>query len=327
MAARHDGQVNAIERAPVRIGCAVPVTAGSSWSGSAERDAMDAIAEAGMDHLMLGDHVSFLDGAGADGLVQAAAALGHRPDLPVYVAVYLLGLRHPVPVARQVADLAALAPGKLVLGVGLGGEDRHEVEICGVDPATRGARTDESLTVLRGLLDGETVSFSGRHIQVRDARIRPIPADPVPIVIGGRSEAALRRAARAGDGWIGIWVSARRYADCVTLVEERADGYGREVKQWTHALNVWCGLGSTTASAESAVAAGMHEFYHLPYATFARWSPAGTPEHVAAFLAPYLAAGCSTVNLIPCGLDREETIAMAAQVRALLLDRVNAWSL
>jgi alkanesulfonate monooxygenase SsuD/methylene tetrahydromethanopterin reductase-like flavin-dependent oxidoreductase (luciferase family) len=321
--------VNANERAPVRIGCAVPVTAGSSWSVAAEPgalDAVDAIAAAGLDHLMLGDHVSFRDGAGADGLLQAAVALGHRPELPVYVAVYLLGLRHPVTVARQVADLAALAPGRLVLGVGLGGEDRHEVESCGVDPATRGARTDESLTVLRGLLDGETVSFSGRHIQVRDARIRPVPADPVPIVVGGRSDAALGRAARAGDGWIGIWVSAQRYADSVRLVEERADGYGRDVKQWAHALNVWCGLDSSTAGAERAVAAGMRAFYDLPYETFARWSPAGPPEHVAAFLAPYLEAGCSTINLIPCGLDRDETIAMAAQVRTLLLNEVSAWS-
>ena len=63
--------------------------------------------------------------------------------------MYLLPLRHPVLVARQLADIERLAPGRLVLGVGVGGEDRHEVAICGVDPATRGARMDECLAVLR----------------------------------------------------------------------------------------------------------------------------------------------------------------------------------
>jgi hypothetical protein len=62
----------------------------------------------------------------------------------------------------------------------------------------------------------------------------------------------------------------------------------------------------------------MQDFYHLPYESFARWSPAGTPADVAEFLAPYIGAGCSTFNLIPCGADSDETVAMAAEVRDLL---------
>ena len=305
--------------APVRIGCSLPVTPGSDWSVSPDRSGIHTVADAGLDHLMIGDHVSFIDGAGADGLLQAAAVFGRRPDLPVYLGVYLLALRHPVTVARQVADLSALAPGKLVLGVGLGGDDRHEIEVCGVDPTTRGRRMDECLSVLRPLLTGETVTLHGQHIQVHEARIRPVPADPVPIVVGGRSEAALRRAARAADGWIGIWLSARRYADCIQAVEQQAAEDGTGPKEWAHALNVWCGLGPTKEIAEASIAEGMQRFYRLPYDKFARWSPAGTPEDVAAFLAPYLEAGCSTINLIPCGRDADDTIAMAARVRELLL--------
>ena len=107
----------------------------------------------------------------------------------------------------------------------------------------------------------------------------------------------------------------------VEAVQERAVASGRDVKEWSHALNVWCGLGRTKDEALSAISSGMQSFYHLAYETFARWSPAGTPEEVATFLAPYLAAGCSTINLIPCGHDRDDTIAMAAQVRALLMQQ------
>ena len=61
---------------------------------------------------------------------------------------------HPVAVARQVSSLSMLAPGRLVFGVGMGGDDPHELEVCGVDPRTRGRRMDECLTVVRGLLAG-----------------------------------------------------------------------------------------------------------------------------------------------------------------------------
>ena len=97
-----------------------------------------------------------------------------------------------------------------MLGVGVGGEDRHEIEICGVDPRTRGRRTDESLAALRALLSGEATSHRGEFFQFEDARIAPAPDPPVPIVIGGRSDAAIRRAAVHGDGWLGVWCSPKR---------------------------------------------------------------------------------------------------------------------
>src|SRR5579872_5782146 len=165
---------------------------------------------AGVDHICCGDHVSFVAGIGFDGLVQATALLTMHPTLPVHTGVYLLPLRHPVLVARQLADIAQIAPGRLVFGVGIGGEDRHEVAICGVDPATRGRRMDECLTVVRQLLTGKAVTFHGTFFDLDEAVISPAPAMPVPIVVGGRSDAAIRRAGRLGDGWLGIWNSPRR---------------------------------------------------------------------------------------------------------------------
>jgi alkanesulfonate monooxygenase SsuD/methylene tetrahydromethanopterin reductase-like flavin-dependent oxidoreductase (luciferase family) len=162
------------------------------------------VGEAGIDYVCCGDHVSFF-GLGFDGLVQATALAMLHPTLPVHLGVYLLPLRHPVLVARQLADFAGLAPGRLVLGVGVGGEDRHEVSVCGVDPATRGSRMDECLAIVRQLLDGSAVSFHGAFFDLDEAVIAPAPAAPIPIIVGGRSDAAVRRAGRLGDGWLGIW--------------------------------------------------------------------------------------------------------------------------
>src|SRR5215468_8420478 len=134
---------------------------------------VEQIADAGVDHLCVGDHVSFFVGAGSDGLITATSLLVAQAELPVYVALYLLPLRHPVPVARQLATIADAAPGRLTLGVGIGGEDPHEIEICGVDPKTRGRRMDECLQILRGLGEGTPVTFDGEFFSLHEALVLP----------------------------------------------------------------------------------------------------------------------------------------------------------
>ncbi len=279
-----------------------------------------AVASAGLDHVVTADHVSFRVGAGRDGLIDAAGLLA-ASDLPVYVGLYLLALRHPVLVARQLSTLAESAPGRLVLGVGVGGEDRHEVEVCGVDPRTRGRRMDECLSVLRSLLTGEPVTHRGRFFDVDQALILPAPSRPVPLVVGGRSDAALSRAARLGDGWLGIWVSPRRYAEAVGRIADLAGEAGRGEVVWRHGLNVWCGLDDDRERARRMLAAGMTAMYGLPFEAFERWSPSGSAEDVAAFLAPYVDAGVRDLNLICPGPDRAAVLARVAEVRRLLLDR------
>lgn len=302
----------------VRVGTAVPAITGRPLAATERREALSGIADAGLDHVMFGDHVSFYGGFGMDGLIQAAASLGCRPDLDVYVGLYLLPLRHPVPVGRQLIDLAELAPGKLTLGVGIGGEDRHEVAVCGVDPATRGKRMDESLTVLRDLMAGARVTLHGAHINVDDAFVRPVPTRPVPLIVGGRSPAALERAARLGDGWLGIWISSTRFAAATAAIAARAAEVGRETATFSHGLNVWCGLASNRDSARAAVAHAMEATYRLPYEKFERYSPFGSAVEVADFLAPYVEAGCRTFNLIPCGDDLDTVITMATEVQQRL---------
>jgi alkanesulfonate monooxygenase SsuD/methylene tetrahydromethanopterin reductase-like flavin-dependent oxidoreductase (luciferase family) len=221
-------------------------------------------------------------------------------------------------VARQLASIAQFAPGRLTLGVGIGGEDRHELEICGVNPSTRGRRMDESLQILRALSNGKPVSFDGEFYSLHDALIVPAPSPPIPLVVGGRSEAALGRAARFGDGWLGIWVSPRRFRSVVEQVAEQASRAHRDPGGFEHAINVWCGFGATRDAARAPLASGMQSVYQMPFEPFERYSPCGTPEDVADFLHPYVEAGCSVFNVIPCASDHETAVAAAAELRRLL---------
>jgi alkanesulfonate monooxygenase SsuD/methylene tetrahydromethanopterin reductase-like flavin-dependent oxidoreductase (luciferase family) len=308
----------------VRIGLFPPVDQQGSDSESLQT-ILARVAEAGVDHLCVGDHVSFFVGAGSDGLITATSLLATQAELPVYVGLYLLPLRHPVPVARQLATIAQLAPGRLTLGVGIGGEDRHEIEVCGIDPKTRGRRMDECLRVLRGLADGKPVTFRGEFFSLRDALILPAPKPRIPLIVGGRSDAAVSRAARLGDGWLGIWVSERRFAAVRDQIAREAAIAQRDPSGFAHALNVWCGFGPTREAARGPLAARMQGFYRMPFEPFERYSPYGTPEHIAEFLRPYIDAGCSAFNVIPCAADDESAIAGVGELRTLLgARRVNA---
>jgi probable F420-dependent oxidoreductase len=280
------------------------------------------VAEAyGLDRLWVGDHVSFRGGQGYDGLLQAMALAAVSDTARIQTAVYLLPLRHPLPVARQVATIAELSAGRFVFGVGVGGDDRYEVENCGVDPRTRGARMDESLVVVRRLLQGDPVTHEGDAFALVDASIRPAPDPPVPIVVGGRSAAALRRAGSAGDGWLGVFVDASRFRDSVATVEDVAAQEGRDPARLQHGMLAWCGFGSTREGARPALARAMESLYQLPFERFERYSPYGTPDDVASMVAAYVDSGASYVLLAGVGDDLEEVVTGAADVRSLLRRR------
>lgn len=277
------------------------------------RALVDEAYQQGVQHLYMADHVSFHNGAGTDGFVEVAGLSQLHPQMGVMISIYLLPLRHPLPVARQIATMGRLAPGRFTFGIGVGGEDRHEIEVCGVDPKTRGARTNESLSIIRGLLRGETVNFSGDHFQVEAARIVPTPDPTPPILVGGRSDAALRRTGRYGDGWIGVWCSVNRYREAINLINQQADEAERS-PHWLHGLQPWVGVADNEADARAAVATGMESFYRIPFEKFERYTPYGTAEQVAEQLAPYAEAGCRMFNLKICTPNAMEEVARAGAV-------------
>jgi alkanesulfonate monooxygenase SsuD/methylene tetrahydromethanopterin reductase-like flavin-dependent oxidoreductase (luciferase family) len=126
------------------------------------------------------------------------------------------------------------------------------------------------------------------------------------------------RAARLGDGWLGIWVSPRRFGAVREQVTREAAEAGRDVAGFEYALNVWCGFAATREEARRHLSSRMEAFYQMPYEPFEAYSPHGTPEDVAAFLAPYVEAGCSVFNVIACAEDDETAIAGVGELRRLL---------
>jgi alkanesulfonate monooxygenase SsuD/methylene tetrahydromethanopterin reductase-like flavin-dependent oxidoreductase (luciferase family) len=103
----------------------------------------------------------------------------------------------------------------------------------------------------------------------------PAPQPRIPVVVGGRGDAAAHRAGRYGDGWLGIYVSPSRFAAMVHLVRSQTHACGRPDPEW-FGLNVWCGFGRTEAAATQQLADRVESLYRLPFSSFARYCPTGT---------------------------------------------------
>jgi alkanesulfonate monooxygenase SsuD/methylene tetrahydromethanopterin reductase-like flavin-dependent oxidoreductase (luciferase family) len=283
---------------------------------------LGSMESVGLDHLTVGDHISFHGGTGFDGFIAATAALATSDKLNVLMGVYLAGLRHPMATARQMATLSQIAPGRLTLGVGVGGEDRREVENLGVNPATRGRRVDETLGLLRRLATGEPIDHSGEFFHIEQGSILPAPTPRVPIVIGGGGETAVRRTVEHGDGWLGMWCSARRYAATHQQILEGFAEAGRGGPAFA-GLSIWVGLGEDGDRARSLLGQQMSALYNMPAEKFQHVTGAGTPDEVAEFVSGYVEGGARTITLIPVAESADEVVELSGAVRDRLRSLVS----
>lgn len=209
-------------------------------------DVARAAEDAGFDGVFVSDHVFFPgelrsrypyspDGVPlftaetpwpeAFATMAAMAAVTSR--LRFVTGVYILPLRHPLEVAKAAATVAVLSGGRLSLGVGTGWM-REEFDALGREFAGRGRRTDEAIAVLRTVWRGGMVEHAGRHYRVPRLQMSPPPPGPIPILVGGGSERALRRAATLGDGWIGAGNTPEEIPGIVGRLRQLRREAGRE---------------------------------------------------------------------------------------------------
>ena len=160
------------------------------------------------------------------GLSFAAAATS---SIRIATGVLLLPEHNPVVVAKQAATLDSLSAGRLTLGVGIGWS-REEFDALGVPFERRGARTKEYVAAMRTLWRNDVASFDGEFVAFDSVRVNPKPANgaSVPIVLGGNSDAALRRVAAWGDGWYGFNLAGvAETADRIAFLGDQCAEHGR----------------------------------------------------------------------------------------------------
>jgi len=153
-----------------------------------------------------------------DPFAAMAAVAARTQRLQLLTGILVLPLRHPLLVAKSAATVDVISGGRLGIGTGVGWL-REEFEALGLDYARRGRMTDEAIEVLRRLWTGEPTAHEGETWSFPELTVRPPAAHRIPIYVGGKSRAALRRAGRLGDGFMPPVGSEQETADLIAEVE------------------------------------------------------------------------------------------------------------
>jgi probable F420-dependent oxidoreductase len=266
----------------------------------------------GYDSIWTGDHVQFYNPTLESLTVLAhLAAVTRRVRLGT--AVYLLALRHPTIAAKTAATLDVLSGGRFTFGVGVGGEFPKEFEASGVPHAERGRRVDEAIDVCRLLWRKAPAAFEGRFVRFSGVALEPKPVQPggPPIWIGGRSDHALRRAARQGDGWISYVVTPERFRQSLEKMRAFAGEAGRRLEPGSGFEPAHMAFTVVDDDWSRAHAAAVHYLtrqYNQPFDELAKkYCVLGPPAQCADTLSRFVEAGARTLVLgFVAGVERAE---------------------
>lgn len=252
----------------------------------------------GFEYISAGEHFMRGDPPGSShaSLPVLAVAAGATTTLRVMSSIVLAPFYHPLMLARMTATLDAASNGRLTLGVGIGGEYPTEFENSGLKVNQRGRRTDECLEVMVRLWQGEQVSFSGRHFQLERAMINPLPTQKPhpPVWVSGRRDAAMKRAARFGNGWMPYFFDPPRYRDSVEKIHAFADEFGRSLDAFQWGFFPYISIYPTEKEAAEVAARqlGNQYIYGGEFINIVRrYCLLGTAEQCAERLNEYIDAG------------------------------------
>ena len=249
-----------------------------------------------------------------------ACAAASTSTVRLGTAVILSALRHPVLLAKSAATLDYMSGGRLALGISLGGRDA-EFQSLGVDLSRRVGRFSEGLTLMRRLWEETEVTFHGRFYNVDAVTARPGPYEgrSIPIILGGRADAVLRRSAQEADGWVaGSTGDAESFAQAWQTVQSRAEAVGKSPDSLEAGKLIYIAAGPDEERCKAELRASLHPYYGPGYDVEENCA-FGSPEQCAAKIRPFIDAGAKTVMLGPCDTDVEQIQLIAEEVVPLLV--------
>lgn len=252
----------------------------------------------GYQFVTVGEHV-FFHGPIGNGLISLAAAAGATRSIKLLSAITLVPLYPAALLAKQVATLDVISNGRFELGVGVGGEFAKEFEACGVPVTERGARTNEALQVMQQLWTGEDVAFDGRFTKLPGVTLSPKPLQKPypPVWISGRSEAAMRRCARYGDGWLPYMYTPEQLSSSLTWIRSAAADAGRSdaIKPGQY---LFFAVHEDRDTAIAMASQRLSAQYNQDFSKLVgKYALAGNPDDCVARIREYTDAGAGTILL------------------------------
>jgi len=292
-----------------------------AFDGEQARRMAKLYVELGYETLWIGDHIAF-QGPINDPLTQIAFFAALAPQLTLGTCVYLVPLRHPTAIAKMVATLdRLLGPGRLIFGVGVGGEFPPEFEASGVPVKQRGGRMNESIPLMRRLWTESEVAHQGKYFNFGSIRLEPKPltAGGPPIWIGGRSESALKRVAALGDGWMPYVVSPKRFAEGLDFIGAHAAVQGRKIERFGSGLLLFCLIDESYERALDAATESLSKRYGMDFREPARrYGALGRPADIAAKLNEFIKAGARDFSIDAIGTGEARNVQLERFAREVI---------
>ncbi len=261
-------------------------------------DYTDECERLGVDSLWLSDRV-VSDILGMDPMIALSFIAARTQNLKFGTNVLALPLRNPTVLAKEVATLDFLSGGRSLPAVGLGTGDEREYEACGTVRRQRAGRTDEAIEVMRLLWSQNSVTFHGKYFTLNDVTVtpKPVQADLPPIWIGGRSEPAIRRTARIGDGWLVSQAAPDEVDRGVTQIKAMAEEFGNEIEDDHYgALFSFCIADSYEEARRIAEPYMLRRRDDIDYDAFSAF---GTADRVRDLMDAYIDAGATKFVVRP----------------------------
>ncbi|MGB7949718.1 MAG: TIGR03619 family F420-dependent LLM class oxidoreductase, partial [Candidatus Binatia bacterium] len=249
-----------------------------------------------------------------DPVVFMAFLASRMRNMKFGTSALVLPTRHPVVLAKQLATLDFLCKGRLLLVVGIGGDDSRDFDATGVRKEERGKRGDEAIVLMKKLWTEEQVTFEGQFYSVHDLTLLPRPYQQggPPVWVGGRSKAAFRRVGRLADGWLVSSVSPREVATGIAAIRNHAAEVGRQVPEDHYGVLVPFCFARNTAEALRIAGPSIRRRQDIPPEDYAGL---GTPEQARQKIDEYIAAGATKFVMRPYGPKdtHEDQVKMLAK--------------
>ncbi len=297
----------------VRIGIAVGQWPIQSADPEAILDLVDYLEALDVDSLWVSDRL-VSSGLILEPITFLSYIAGRVRKMKLGTSTLVLPTRNPIVLAKELATLDFLSQGRLFPAIGLGGEESKDLQAVGVNRKERAGRTDEMIVLMRRLWTEQSVTFKGRYFSVEDATVMPRPwqKSGLPIWIGGRSEAALRRTGRLGDGWLVSSVSPAEVEVGIQSIRAYASEARRQVPDDHYGVLIPYYFAATADKALEVAGRSIRQRGDMSIADFTAF---GTADQVRAKVAAYIASGATKFIMRPCGPFEgwREQVRMLAQ--------------
>lgn len=291
-----------------------------------EPEQIKGVEDHGFDILTTGEHIVFFRPI-LDTVTVLSYAAAVTTKIKLVPSTLILPLRHPTVMAKELISIDLLSKGRLIASVGIGGDYPREFQACGVPMSERGRRANEGIEIMRKYWSGERFDYNGKIFKLEDVDMLPGPYQKggPPLWVCGRSDPAMKRAAKYGDGWQPYMYTADLLAESVDKVKGFADDVGRELPEdFAFTTFMYVSIHDDVQEGRNLAIEQLSYRFNMPFEKIVdKYCAYGPADKIISELQTYVDAGTNHI-IVGLVMPEEERMDYVAKFAAEILPSLQA---